>query len=103
MFSYFVFLYDSDGNLTRINVASGLRPQDVPVWIEEFFNAVDARLKELKLTLRTKEVDRFRILRDPSQQDPDNPSPEMAFEMCKKGAWRLSREYPGRFTYPLTI
>lgn len=103
MFSYFVFLYDSDGYLTRLNVCSGLRPQDVPSWMEEFFKAVDARLKELKNPLRTKDVWRYRILIDPAHTDPIKPSPEMAHAMCERGAWRLSGEYPGRANYPLTI
>jgi hypothetical protein len=103
MFSYFVFLYDSDGCLTRLNVASGLRPQDVPTWMEEFWKAVSKRLKELKNPLQIKDVYRFRILLDPSRDDPITVNPEQAVAMCERGAWRLSGEYPGRANYPLTI
>ena len=96
MYSYFVFLSMNDGSFIQLHVSSGLRPQDVPIWMKEFFKAVDARLKELRRPEKTKDAFRFRILLDPAHQDPDTVTPDQAVEMNLKGAWRLSREYSGR-------
>jgi len=69
MYSYFVFLSMNDGTFIQLNVCSGLEPEQVAVWLAEFFKAVDARLKALHKPERTKDAFRFRILLDPAHND----------------------------------
>ena len=96
MYSYFVFLSMSDGTFIQLNVATALRPQDIAVWCEEFFKAVDARLKELRRAERCKDAFRWRVIIDPAHDAPESVTTEEAHQMNLKGAWRLSGQYPGR-------
>jgi hypothetical protein len=96
MYSYFVWLSMSNGDFIRLNVCSGLKPEQVNMWLGEFFKVVDKRLEQLKRTERVKDAFRFRIIIDPSHNDPDEVTCEEASEMSARGAWRLSGEFPGR-------
>lgn len=92
MYSYFVFLSMNDGTFIQLNVCSGLKPEQVAIWLAEFFKAVDARLKALHKPERTKDAFRFRILLDPAHHDdviwPGRGKP--------LGGFKLSGEFPGR-------
>ena len=80
MYSYFVWLSMPDGAFIRLNVCSGLSPDQVNRWLGEFFKAVDARLKQLRRPERVADAFRFRIISDPSHAD-------------------LCGEFPGRANY----
>ena len=100
MYSYFVWLKSDDGDFVRLNIATGLRPSDVQVWIEEFWKCVDARLKELKKPFTHKDFRSFRIILDPSHLDPlvwCDSSPNHPH-----GAFKLAGEFPGRSNYQPT-
>jgi hypothetical protein len=92
MYSYFVFLSMNDGTFIQLNVATALRPQDIAVWCEEFFKAVDSRLKELRKTERCKDAFRWRVLLDPAHEDPIASGEGRRM----KGTFKLSGEFPGR-------
>jgi hypothetical protein len=97
MYSYFVWLIHNDGDFIRLNIATGLRPADINVWLDEFWKAVDLRLEQLKSPYRSKDFWRFRIALDPSHLDPlvwstANPN-------HPHGAFKLAGEYPGRAQY----
>jgi hypothetical protein len=94
MYSYFVWLSMPDGDFIRLNVCSGLTPDQVNRWLGEFFKTVDARLEQLKKKERVKDAFRFRIILDPSHNDPiiwSNAKP--------LGSFKLSGEFPGRSNY----
>lgn len=94
MYSYFVWLSMSNGDFIRLNVASGMKPEQVNMWLGEFFKVIDKRLEQLNKKERVKDAFRFRIIIDPAHNDPviwSNGNPNNPNKNFK-----LAGEFPGR-------